>query len=180
MLVAAVVLATGSAAGVLLRAVERASAAAGDTMVGSADSITSAGQPGPATVEVLREVAAHPDGGRVRAVLQDHFNAINQGDYDLWTTTVTARRAANTARSVWQQQYRSTLDGSIVVHRLEDRPGGGHVALISFTSVQDPADAPPDMPVECLRWRVSYPLVQEAGQWRLAPAAPNASLRAPC
>lgn len=173
------VLAAGAAVGAGLRAAEAPDEIA---EVGTTESTTSAPttEPGSRLVRLADDATAHPDADEVRRVLQNHFDAINSGDYDLWTSTVTADRVRATGRAAWRQQYRSTLDGDIRVHRLEPRPGGGLVALLSFTSVQDPADAPADMPVRCLHWRVSYPLVVERGELRLALTPPNASLRTPC
>jgi hypothetical protein len=95
-------------------------------------------------------------------------------------TVALVEYARDTGEATWRDQYRSTLDGSIVLHRLEPRAGGGLVALLSFTSLQDPADAPPELPVRCLRWWVSYPLIGEADELRLSPNSPGASLRVPC
>jgi hypothetical protein len=137
-------------------------------------------QPGPTTVALVEDAAVHPDADRVRTVLQKYFDAINAGDYQLWRSVVTPQQARDTGEAAWRHQYRSTLDGSIVLHRLEPRVGGGLIALLSFTSLQDPADAPPDLPVRCLRWWVSYPLIGEGKALHLSPSLPNANLRVPC
>lgn len=137
-------------------------------------------QPGPRTVTFTEGAADHPDRDGVRALLQGHFDAINLRDYRRWTTTVISDRVATTPEAAWREQYRSTTDGGILVHRLEPRFGGGLTVLLSFTSVQDPADAPEDMPYDCLRWRVTYSVVSESGRLRLGPADPGTSQRAPC
>ena len=179
--VGVLVLLGGAGGGVLVRQLEAAAGGDEDAPVAPTSSVVApTKEPGARTVELVEDVAAHPDAEPVRTVLQNHFDAINDGDYELWVDTVTGARARATTRGAWRSQYRTTLEGSIVVHRLEPRLGGGLTALLSFTSVQDPADAPPDMPVTCLRWRVSYTLVDEAGELRLALTSPSASLRAPC
>ncbi|MDQ2880053.1 MAG: hypothetical protein M3Y48_02045 [Actinomycetota bacterium] len=137
-------------------------------------------EPGPATVVLAEDVAVHPEADRIRKVLQKYFDGINAGDYPLWRSAVIPQWARDIGESAWHGQYRSTLDGTIVVHRLEPRPGGGLVALTSFTSLQNPADAPPEVPLRCLRWWVSYPLIGEGDQLRMGPTAPSANLRAPC
>jgi hypothetical protein len=137
-------------------------------------------EPGPAGVVLAEDAAVHPDADRIRKVLQKYFDAINAGDYPLWRSAVIPQWARDIGEGAWHGQYRSTLDGTIVVHRLEARPGGGLVALTSFTSLQNPADAPPEVQVRCLRWWVSYPLVGEGDQLRMGPTAPSANLRAPC
>lgn len=137
-------------------------------------------EPGPATVVLAEDASVHPDADRIRKVLQKYFDGINAGDYALWRSAVIPQWARDIGESAWHGQYRSTLDGTIVVHRLEPRPGGGLVALTSFTSLQNPADAPPEVPVRCLRWWVSYPLIGEGDQLRMGPTALSANLRAPC
>ncbi len=137
-------------------------------------------EPGPATVTLVEDVADHPEADRIRAVLQKYFDAINAGDYKLWSSAVVPQWARDIGEDAWRSQYRSTLDGSIVVHRLEPRVGGGLVALTSFTSVQNPADAPPELPVRCLRWWVSYPLIGAGDQLRMGPTSPSANVRVAC
>jgi hypothetical protein len=165
--------------GVLLRDLRPAAGAGG---VGSTGSQVPPRppEPGPAVVVLTEDVMLHPDADRIHRVLQKYFDAINAGDYQLWRTAVTPQWARDVSEGAWHSLYRSTLDGSIVVHRLEPRVGGGLVALTSFTSLQNPVDAPPGLPVRCLRWWVSYPLIGEGDQLRLATSSPNANLRVPC
>jgi hypothetical protein len=137
-------------------------------------------EPGPPTVVMVEDVALNPDADRIRTVLQRYFDAINAGDYKLWRSAVIPQWARDTGEAAWRAQYRSTLEGSMVVHRLEPRIGGGLVALTSFTSVQHPADAPPELPVRCLHWWVSYPLIGQGEGLRLGPSAPTANLLGAC
>jgi hypothetical protein len=136
--------------------------------------------PGPATVVLVEDAALHPDADRIRKVLQAYFDAINAGDYKLWRSAVIPQWARDTSEAAWRAQYRSTLDGSMVVHRLEPRVGGGLIALTSFTSVQNPADAPPELPVRCLHWSMSYPLIGQGDALRLGPSSPTANLLVAC
>src|SRR3954465_2182757 len=129
-------------------------------------------EPGPPTVMLAEDVELHPDADRIRRVLQTYFDAINAGDYNLWRSAVIPQWARDTGEAAWRAQYRSTLDGSMVVHRLGPRGGGGLVAVPSFTSLQNPADAPPKLPVRCLHWWVSYPLIGQGEALRLGPSAP--------
>ena len=136
--------------------------------------------PGPPTVVLVEDVALNPDADRIRTVLQTYFDAINAGDYKLWRSAVIPQWARDTGEAAWRAQYRSTLDGSMVVHRLEPRIGGGLVALTSFTSLQNPADAPPELQVRCLHWWVAYPLIGQGEALRLGPSAPTANLLRAC
>jgi hypothetical protein len=174
-----VVLASAVGAGMLLRSLQPA---AGAARIGSIGGTAAPGppEPGPATVVLVEDVALNPDADRIRTTLQKYFDAINAGDYQLWRSAVIPQWARDLGESAWHGQYRSTLDGSIVVHRLEPRAGGGLVALTSFTSLQNPADAPPELPVRCLRWWVSYPLIGEGDQLRLGPSSPSANLLMAC
>jgi hypothetical protein len=137
-------------------------------------------EPGPATVVLVEDVRLHPDADRIRTVLQKYFDAINTGDYQLWRSAVIPQWARDLGENAWHGQYRSTLDGSIVVHRLEPRVGSGLLALTSFTSLQNPTYAPPELRVRCLRWWVSYPLIGEGDQLRMGPSAPSANVVAAC
>ncbi|MDQ4092763.1 MAG: hypothetical protein M3143_04965 [Actinomycetota bacterium] len=173
------VLAAAVGVGVLVRELEATASAEAAALI-TDNTPPRPPAPGPTTVTLVEDVVVHPDADRVRRVLQKYFDAINAGDYKLWRNTVTPQHARDTGEAAWRDQYRSTLDGSIVLHRLEPRAGGGLVALLSFTSLQDPADAPPELPVRCLRWWVSYPLIGEAQELRLSPDPPSASLRVAC
>jgi hypothetical protein len=176
-----VVLAGAVGAGILLRDPQSAAGVARHGSIGNnAAAAPRLPEPGPATVVLVEDVALHPDADRIRKVLQKYFDAINAGDYQLWRSAVIPQWARDLGEGAWRGQYRSTLDGSIVVHRLEHRAGGGLVALTSFTSLQNPADAPPELPVRCLRWWVSYPLIGEGDRLRLGPSSPSTNLRVAC
>lgn len=182
-LVVLLVLSGAVGAGVALRNLEqREKAAVMAPPVGAPHpgGTLAAPEPGPSTVRLAGDAAAHPEAEQIQKLLQKYFDAINTGDYQLWRTVVIPQWARDTGESAWRTQYRSTLDGNIVIHRLEPRLGGGLIALISFTSLQNPADAPPELRVRCLRWWVSYPLIGQGDQLRLGPSAPSANVRVPC
>lgn len=159
---------------------EPARAPSGDAAVTTGWQLSPGERPGPGTVRLTEDAGQHPDGAAVQDLLQDHFDAINLRDYSRWTSTVVSERAAATSEELWREQYATSTDGSILVHRVQPRPGGGLTLLVSFTSVQDPTDAPEDAPFRCLRWHVSYPVVRESGQLRLDTADPGASRASRC
>ncbi|MGH3829519.1 MAG: hypothetical protein ACRDRS_03555 [Pseudonocardiaceae bacterium] len=175
-----VVLAAAVGSGMLLRDGRPTAESARSVSLGGNNAAPRQPEPGPATVVLLEDAALHSDADRIRTVLQKYFDAINAGDYQLWRGAVIPQWARDLNESAWHAQYRSTLDGSIVVHRLEPRIGGGLLALASFTSRQNPADAPPELAVRCLRWWVSYPLIGAGEQLRMGPSAPSANLRVAC
>lgn len=184
-MVVCVVLAGAAGAGLVLREFRPPSGtvkAADTTAAGSAGAkaMRPLPEPGPAAVVLTEDSAAHPDASQIRRVLQKYFDAINAGDYKLWRSAVIPQWARDFGEAAWRNQYRSTLDGSIVVHRVEPRMGGGLIALVSYTSLQNPADAPPTLQVRCLRWWMSYPLIGTGDQIRLGPSLPNSDLRIAC
>jgi hypothetical protein len=136
--------------------------------------------PGPATVELSQDAAAHPLAVQIRSLLQRHFDAINNRDYAAWTSTVVARRSREMPEPKWQADYVSTRDGSIVVQRIEPSPDGT-VVLLSFTSTQDAAQAPASLPGStCTRWWVSYRVVIERGQPRIDAGIRHSALNENC
>lgn len=184
-MVVCVVLAGAAGAGLVLRELRPVSGAMNAADATAAGSVGAKApgrppEPGSAAVVLTEGSAAHPDANQIRKVLQKYFDAINAGDYKLWRSAVIPQWARDFGEAAWRNQYRSTLDGSIVVQRVEPRMGGGLIALVSYTSVQNPADAPPALQVRCLRWWVSYPLIGKGDQIRLGPSSPNSDLRMAC
>ena len=134
---------------------------------GPSGSVPRSAQPGSGTVQLSVDAAQHPDGERVREVLQQFFDAINGHDYDQWARTVTAHRAGQTPKTRWLSDYESSRDGSILVHRIESVTGTRLRVLMTFTSTQDVAKAPADLQADCIHWRVVYPLQEERGALRV-------------
>lgn len=130
-------------------------------------------QPGSPVVRLARSASQHPEGDEVRALLQDYFNAINQRDYKLWTTTVVGKWAHNKPAGEWLRSYSSTKDGNIVLYRLQALGDRRLRAFVAFTSTQDPQDAPVTLPVRCIRWHLALPVVRVGGQWRLDQGPPG-------
>lgn len=124
-------------------------------------------QPGSPIVRVAQSAARHPQGDEVRALLQDYFDAINQGNYQLWTTTVIPEWVRNKPEQEWLAAYRSTTDGNILLYRIEALAGQRLRVLVGFTSTQKPDDAPAALPVGCIRWHLALPAVKVRGQWKL-------------
>lgn len=131
-------------------------------------------QPGPTNVEGTEDAVEHPLFGTIQDLLQRYFDAINNRNYALWQTTVTQDRIRAQPEQAWQDGYRSTRDGSIVIRRIEAAPTGSGRVTLSFTSAQDVEDAPPDLPVGCIRWHVVYPIELEADEWKIAASTTTA------
>jgi len=125
-------------------------------------------QPGPAEVKGTADAVAHPLYGSLQPLLQVYFNAINAKDYAQWSSVVTSRRLKEQPEDEWLDQYGSTTDGSIVMHRIEARGGGVARVLLTFTSTQDEEDAPAELPEACIHWNVVWAFSSVDGEWKLA------------
>lgn len=129
-----------------------------------------ADEPGPATVELTPDAAAHPEHEAVRAVMQAYFDAINGRDYEAWKGTVTKARIQAKPRADWLNEFRTTKDGSILIYRIDSVSDKALRVFIGFISTQDPSLAPRDLPEACVRWNLTLPLIQEAGRWKVDTA----------
>ncbi len=160
--VAVLVLITASVTGVALRTLY--SGPQGVGVPGSPPPGPPEAQPGSPLVQFSPGAAEHPDFGTVRSLLQIYFDSINLGRYDQWKTTVVTARQRERPEPVWRDEYATTRDGNIMVQRIEPGPDRSLRVLLTFTSVQDPADAPQQMRAPCVRWSAVYPLVNETGE----------------
>lgn len=167
-----VIAATTAGVGVLAReAYQRPAVSQGGQVAapgsGPSSSVPRSAQPGSGAVQLSVDAAQHPDGQRVREVLQQLFDAINAHDYEQWAKTVTAHRVGQTPKSRWQSDYESSRDGSILVHRIESVSQTRLRVLMTFTSTQDVVKAPAELQADCIHWRVVYPLQAERGTLRV-------------
>ncbi|GHF88855.1 hypothetical protein GCM10017566_73240 [Amycolatopsis bartoniae] len=129
-------------------------------------------QPGPGTVELTPDAAAHPQHDAISQLLQTYFDSINNRDYDQWKTTVTRARIQAKSRAEWLKDYQSVKDGSILVYRIDTITAQDLRVLVGFTSVQDAASAPAELPgAACVQWKLSLPVTIEQGHWRVDSVA---------
>jgi hypothetical protein len=132
-------------------------------------------QPGPPTVRGTADAVAHPLYRTLRDLLQTYFDAVNAKDYARWSSAVTYERQTNQPEQKWQDEYRSTKDGNIVMHRVEARGDGTARVLLTFTSTQAETDAPQELPEPCIHWNVVWAFSTEDGDWRLAAGPASAT-----
>jgi hypothetical protein len=166
------VVAATAGVGVLAREVyQRPVQAPGDQIAvpssGPSSPVPRSAQPGSGQVQLSIDASQHPDSLRVRAVLQQFFDAINNHDYDVWAKTVTAHRAGQTPKSRWLSDYETSQDGSILVHRIEAVSATRLRVMMTFTSTQDVTKAPAELQADCIHWRVVYPLQEDRGTLRV-------------
>ncbi|WP_092975350.1 hypothetical protein [Actinopolyspora lacussalsi] len=136
--------------------------------------------PGTRRVALSEGARRHPDAEAVQRLLQRHFNSINKDKYYLWRSTVVRAKRINQPYEQWQDEYHSTEDGTVVIHRIVPGPDATMRVVMSFISTQDPADAPKSMPAGCLRWRVVYRIVPNSEGLRLGQGLPDSSLSKRC
>ncbi len=130
-------------------------------------SVPRSAQPGDRTVRLSIDAELHPDGERVRAQFQRYFDAINDRDYQAWSEAVTTEFARRTPAPQWEASYRTTSDGTVVVQRIDASSTERLRVMVSFVSTQDASKAPVSLPVDCVRWRVVYPMQEEDGTLRM-------------
>lgn len=150
------------------------------TTVTSSQPSASRQQPGSSQVELATAVASHPEGDAIHALLQNYFNAINQRDYGLWASTVTADWARGKSERQWRSGYNSTHEGDVLVYRIDPVPQGQLRVLVAFTSTQDPEDAPADLPADCIRWHLALSVVKVNDDWELAKPPETTPERSRC
>lgn len=136
-------------------------------VIPSQTSVAPSEQPGPKTVSGTPDATDHPLYQPVRDLMQSYFDSINAKDYSAWLGTVTARRAELQPEQGWQDAYRTTEDGSAVIYRIDMTEDDTARVLLTFISVQDPNDAPKELPSRCIRWSVVFPLAIEGDGWKL-------------
>lgn len=128
-------------------------------------------------VELSPDARVHPAGGAVLAQLQVHYDAINNGDYAAWRTTVVPARGEGLPEPAWREAYATTRDGSMRVHRIDDLPDGTLLVRVGFISTQDLEHAPAAAPAERVCWLVSLPMTgspPRIGETRSGSSRPRA------
>ncbi len=148
-----------------------------------------AAQPGPtaapgptmtrrtALVAIGAEPAGHRSADAVVDLLDRHFSAINERDHAGWAATVETRR--DLPADQWQRAFRSTTDSAVEVHSIAEVSGGVLVGL-QFVSEQQPADAPPELPVSRICWTVSWPVLELGSGGRIGTPERGSTGRQAC
>ena len=134
---------------------------------------------GSAMVVLSTDAARHPNGEPVRAQLQRYFDAINAGDYAAWVGAVVEQRSQEQSEEAWKTAFRSTVDGTIRVDRIDGGGAGGPLLVrVRFVSTQDVADAPADAQAPRLCWRSTLPM--EGSPPRIAVTRGGSSTKEIC
>lgn len=99
----------------------------------------------------------YPDHLAVQSAIQNYFNAVNDGNYDLWRRTMTAAIVETQTEQSWRNGSSSSKDTNMIVYRIEATDQGVDV-FGSFTSTQSLAQAPKDLQATCINWAMVWPM----------------------
>jgi len=123
--------------------------------------------PGQVVVQLAPSLQDAPHAPAVVALFHQYFQAINDRDYDSWVATLSHDRTPE-SREKFLEEYSTTTDDDIRVVGITQREDGSLQVPVMFRSRQEPRYAPPDQPVDCLRWQIAYPLTFEDSELKIA------------
>jgi hypothetical protein len=129
------------------------------------------------TVRLSDQAGAHPRAHEVQAVLQQYFDAINNRDYASWIGAVSTDQSAPQTEQQWTKDYSTTVDSNLAVMVISDDPLR---ARTMFSSQQDVALAPANLPVTCINWDITYLLSEQDGHLVLSGMDPSAQSMTAC
>ncbi len=131
---------------------------------------------GPVNVTLSPSAEAAPQARDVTDLIVRYFSAINRHDYDAWLTTVTTAQARRD-RDSWTTDYSTTHDSDIYISDITQ--GAPLTVRMQFVSHQAVAFAPAALPAECVRWDVTYQILDEGVGLRVGTSAKQPTM-APC
>lgn len=143
---------------------------AGET-VSSADSDS-----GPVQVALSPSAENAAQARDVADVIARYFGAINRHDYDAWLSTVTTGQARRD-RDSWTIDYSTTHDSDVYISDIT--PGDPLTVRMQFVSHQSLEFAPAALAAECVRWDVTYQVLDEGVGLRVGTSAKQPAV-APC
>lgn len=151
--------------------------AVASTAAGQSPAAAESSKPGANRTVQLEGSANHPLAVDVVRLLQGYFDAINERDYQAWRSSVSADQAAAETAEGWRATYSTTEDTDVRIRSIDDDPLR---VRLTFTSHQTPALAPPDLPVDCIRWDVTYLLRHVEGRLVISGVDPTAQQKVAC
>ncbi len=131
------------------------------------------------TVIVSPTAAGNPQHAAVVSFLEAYFTAINSRDYHAYLSLLGPVAQATYTHRDFMRGYRSTSDSAEKLKRIYTA-GGDTVAVVTFTSHQDPGDSV-NSQESCTRWRISLYLQPTGTSYTMVPALPGYHpIYAPC
>lgn len=130
---------------------------------------------GPVDVTLSPSAEAAPQARDVTDLIVRYFSAINRHDYDAWLTTVTTAQARRD-RDSWTTDYSTTHDSDIYISDITQ--GDPLTVRMQFVSHQAVSFAPAALPAECVRWDVTYEVLDEGVGLRVGTSAKKPAMAA--
>ena len=124
---------------------------------------------------VLAALQASPHAAEITGLIRRHFTAINRRDYEAWLATVSTAQAKQTEKK-WSKGYQSTHDSNIYISDINE--GDPITVRMQFVSHQSVQDAPSGLKAPCVRWDVTYQIVDEGTGLRVGTSAKSPSMAA--
>lgn len=131
---------------------------------------------GPVAVKLSPSAQATPHARDIADLISRYFTAINRHDYDAWLATVTTAQSQRD-RDNWTVDYSTTKDSDVYISDIT--AGKPLTVRMQFISHQAISFAPPQLPAECVRWDVTYQVIDEGVGLRVGNSAKSPAL-APC
>lgn len=129
--------------------------------------VPTSGTPGSTKVEMSADAAQSPYGAVVLNLLQTYYDAINEGTYVEWESTVTPNFIAATPQASWVSGYKTSRDTGMYVYRINPAPGGQLRVLETFTSHQSVNNAPWFAPFACITWHSVLTVTNTKAGWKI-------------
>lgn len=157
----------GSTTGAATTATEATSA------TGAPTDATTAPDGGPVEVTLSPSAENSRYATAVTDLISRYFTAINRGDYDAWLATVSTGQAKRD-RDSWTVDYSTTQDSEIYISDIT--PGDPLTVRMQFVSHQALEFAPAALPATCVRWDVTYKILDEGVGLRVDTSAKQPAL----
>lgn len=115
--------------------------------------VSPTGSAGGGTVALSPSAAANPAAAKVRTYLERYFAAINNHDYQAYSSLLDAQLRAKNSQASFDSGYATTQDSAEALDSISDISGGGEAATVSFTSRQSPSSSIDNSP--CNNWTIT-------------------------
>jgi hypothetical protein len=129
--------------------------------------VTTTGTPESTDVKMSADAAASPYGSAVQTLLQNYYNAINDGSYLQWESTATPALIQANPEPQWKNGYASSQDKGMYVYRINSAPDNQLRVLLTFNSHQDPSKAPDTAPYACITWHSVLTMSDTKSGWKI-------------
>jgi hypothetical protein len=153
--------ATSQAAPTSAASISAAPASAIPASVAPATSAPASPTASSGTLAVAAGAASNAAAAQVTALVNRYFTAINQHDYQAYTSLFDQQMQQQNPESSFDSGYDGTSDSAETLKSISDTGSGGVAASLTFTSHQNPANSPDNS--SCDQWSITLFLVPDGG-----------------